>query len=180
MCWPALSLACAAQRGRSRSSGQTRPKASLAATGQAIDLSFHLIKLALEIVDIARFARTFFGLTAFATALTACKRRKHRKGALEHVHVASDLLFQRGECTDAEGLRQLLAELFLLTGQGFDRDFEVARDQHLHAVAVETDQLAQERDRQKVLSFLVFLLENDLGENRPGDVLAGLGVIDDE
>src|SRR5215470_8321764 len=148
MCWPALSSACAARRGRSRSSGQTRPKASFAATAEAIDLALHLVKLTLEIVDIARFAQAFFGFTAFTTAaLPACKRREHRKGALEHVHVAPDLLFQRGERADAEGLRHLLAEFLLLAGQGFDRDFEVARDQHLHAVAVKSDQLAQERDR---------------------------------
>ena len=73
-----------------------------------------------------------------------------------------------------------MAEFFLLAGQRLDRDFEIARHQHLHAVAVETDELAQERNRQQVLAFFVLLLEDDLGEHRAGDVLAGLGVIDDE
>src|SRR5208282_6662771 len=53
-------------------------------------------------------------------------------------------------------------------------------NQHLHAVAVKADELPQKRDWQVVLAFLVFLLEDDLGEHRPGNVLAGLGVIDDK
>ncbi len=59
--------------------------------------------------------------------------------------------------------------------------FQIARHHHLHAVAVEADQLAQEGDRQQILAaFLVFLLEDDLRQHRAGDVLAGLGVVDDE
>ena len=59
----------------------------------------------------------------------------------------------------------------------FDRGFEEARHQHLHAVAVEPDQLAQEGDRQEVLPFLVLLLEDDLGQHAPRNVIAGLGVV---
>ena len=74
----------------------------------------------------------------------------------------------------------LLAKALLLLGEGDHRLFEEARHQHLHAVAVEADQLAQEGDRQHVLPVLVLLLEDDLGQHRTGDVLAGLGVVDDE
>src|SRR5262249_60287277 len=49
----------------------------------------------------------------------------------------------------------------------------------LHTVAVTADQVAQEADRQQILPFL-FLLDDDLGQYRAGQVLAGLGVVDDE
>ena len=142
----------------------------------------HLVELALEIVDVAGFRRRFFRLrrASAPVALAPRERREHGEGALEHFHVPPHLVLERGEGADAEGLRHLLAELLLLAGQRLDRDFEIARHQHLHAVAVEADELAQEGDRQQVLPFLVLLLENDLGEHRAGDVLAGLGVIDDE
>ena len=115
-----------------------------------------------------------------ACALAPRERREHREGALEHLHVAADLVLERAERAAAEGLRHLVAELLLLAGERVDRDFEIARHQHLHAVAVEADQLAQECDRQQVLPLLVLLLEDDLGQHRAGDVLAGLGVVDDE
>ena len=47
-------------------------------------------------------------------------------------------------------------------------------------VSVKTDQLAQERDGQQTLPFLTLLLENDLGEDRPRDVVAGFCVAHDE
>ncbi|MGY4282856.1 hypothetical protein ACVWXO_002076 [Bradyrhizobium sp. LM2.7] len=40
--------------------------------------------------------------------------------------------------------------------------------------------LAQEGGRQQVLAGLVLLLENDLGEHGAGDVVAGLGIVDQE
>jgi len=46
-------------------------------------------------------------------------------------------------------------------------------------VSVELDQLAQEGDRKEELA-LVFLFEDDLRQNRPRDVLAGLGIGHDE
>jgi len=89
-------------------------------------------------------------------------RREHGEGLLEHFHVAADLLFERAETTDAEGLRDLLAEFALLAGERLHRLLEEARHHHLHAVAVEADQLPQEGDRQKALAFLVFLFKDDL------------------
>src|SRR5205814_4652282 len=59
------------------------------------------------------------------------------------------------------------------------RLFEVSRHEKLHAVAVKADQLAQKADRQQVLPLLL-LLDDDLGQHRAGEVLAGLGVVDDE
>ena len=160
----------------------SRPARALLA--QPIDLFLHLVELTLEIVDVAAGLRRrrLAGLGRRLAGLTLApgERCKHREGALEHFHVPPHLILQRRECADAEGLRHLLAELFLLARQRFDGDFEIARHQHLHAVAIKADELAQKGDRQEILAFLVLLLENDLGEDRSGDILAGLGVVDDE
>ncbi len=78
---------------------------------------------------------------------------------------------------DPERLRHLIAEFLLFARQRIDRGFQIARHQHLHRVAVEADELAQEIDRQQVLrAFLVLLLGDDLDEHRARDVLAGLRV----
>jgi hypothetical protein len=71
----------------------------------------------------------------------------------------------------------VLAEFLLLAGERVDGDLEIARHQHLHAVAVEADKLAQEGDGHQALPLLVLLLEDDLGQHLAGDVLAGLGVV---
>ena len=69
--------------------------------------------------------------------------------------------------------------LLLLAGERIEAEFEIARHQLLHAVAVEADQLAQEADRQQVRA-PALLLDDDLGQDRMGQVFAGLGVVDDE
>ena len=126
----------------------------------------------------SRLVRLGRGLAALT--LTR-ERREHRKGALEHLHVPAHLLLDRAEAAHAERRRDLLAEFRLLLGERVDRHFEIARHHHLHAVAVEADQLAQEIDRKEVLpAFLVLLLEDDLRQHRAGDVLVGLGVEDHE
>jgi hypothetical protein len=89
------------------------------------------------------------------------------------------MLFERCEGGPAEGAGHLLAKLLLLAGQHVDRPFEIFRHHHLHAVAIEADQLPQERGREQILSGLVFLLENDLREHRAGDVVAGLCIEDE-
>src|ERR1035438_4226585 len=76
------------------------------------------------------------------------------------------LLLDRSEPSGAEGLRDLLAKFALLAGERLHRLLEEARHHHLHAVAVETDQLPQEGDRQQALAFLVLLLEDDRSEER--------------
>src|SRR5579862_6065199 len=156
---------------------------SVVAAGQLVDLAPHLVELAFEIVDLAAgFGRWLFRLRRAAGVLAFAprERREHGKGALEHFHVSPHRFLQRAEWAAAEGLGHLIAEFFLLAGQRLDGDFEIARHQHLHAVAIEPDQLAQDGDRQQVLPFLVLLLENDLGQYRPRDLLTGLGVVDDE
>ncbi len=50
----------------------------------------------------------------------------------------------------------------------------------MHGIPVEPDQLAQELERQQVLRTLVLFVEDDLGQDAAGQVLVGLGVIDDE
>jgi hypothetical protein len=147
--------------------------------GKAVETLLHLAELALEVVDLATLRDR--GLVAFARLRFAPREgREHRKGALEHFHVAAHLILERREGADPEGLRHLIAKLFLLAGEGLDRGLEIAGNQHLHAVPVEPDQLAQEGDRQQVLTFLVLLFEDDLGQHRAGDILARLGVVDDE
>ena len=67
------------------------------------------------------------------------------------------MFFQRRERRSTEGCRQLLAKFFLFARQRVDGLFEISRHDHLHAVAVEADQLAQEADGQQILPGLVFL-----------------------
>src|SRR5207244_9385799 len=123
---------------------------------------------ALEVADLlaaAGRARTFvglFGSLGLRLLLAPRKRREHRKCALEHLHVPAHLVLERAERRAAERLRNLIAELLLLARERFDRDFEIARHQHLHRVAVEADELAQERDGEKALPLLALLLEDDL------------------
>src|SRR6185437_8763398 len=141
-----------------------------------IEPLLHLVELALELVHFATAALRLVG--RFAVALR--ERREHGESLLEHLHVPPHLILERAETADTEGLRHLFAEFALLAGERVDGSFEEARHHHLHAVAVEPDQLPQEGDRQKALAFLVFLLENDLREHGAGDVVAALGVIDDK
>src|SRR5262245_41300702 len=124
------------QRPRSGPDGQPTESSQLAliAVAQAIETLLHLFHLALEIVDVAAGLRLLVGVAALALAR---ERREHRKGALEHFHVPAHLLFDRAEAAHTERLRNLLAELLLLASERINRDFQVARHQHLHAVAVE-------------------------------------------
>src|SRR5579883_39341 len=79
---------------------------------QAIDLSLHLLKLSLEIVDIAGLLRrpfVFRGSLA-GLVLPPSERCEHCESALEHFHLSPHLLLERGEGADSERLRHLLAE----------------------------------------------------------------------
>ena len=107
------------------------------------------------------------------------KGRQHLQRALEQRHVLLAHLLELAEREDAEGRLQALAHLLLVAVERDHRLFEVTGHQKLHAVAVEPDQLAQKADRQQVLALLL-LLDDDLGQHRAGDVLAGLGVMSDE
>src|ERR1043166_7382477 len=112
--------------------------------GKAVEPLLHFRQLAFQIVDLAGRS---LGALAFARGPRGRGRRaepgKHGKRALEHFHVAADLVFHRAEAA-AESLCHLLAELFLLARERLDRSLEEARNQHLHAIAVEADELAQE------------------------------------
>ena len=79
---------------------------------------------------MARYGRGLICLT-----LTR-ERGKHRECALEHLHVPAHLLLDRAEAAHAKRRRDLLAEFRLLTGERVNRDFQITRDHHLHAVAV--------------------------------------------
>jgi hypothetical protein len=100
---------------------------------------------------------------------------------LEEREVLLAHLFERAEREEpAERVLQALAHLLLIAPEGGHRVFEIARHQPLHAVAVEPNELAQEADRQQVLPAFALFLDDDLGEDGASDVLARLGVIDDE
>ena len=118
--------------------------------------------------------------SGFAARL-AGEGREHAHRLGEEGHVGPHLLLDGVEGAGPEGLGHLLAQLLLVAGEVLHRELEIARHQRLHAVAVEADELAQEGDRQQARAAdLVLLLEDDLGQHRAGDVLAGLGVVDDE
>src|ERR1700733_7612473 len=88
-----------------------------AAAAQLVDFLLHFVELALQVVDIAGLRRGLSRLGLdLAVSLAPRERREHREGALEHFHVPPHLILQRREPADAEGLRHLIAELFLLTG----------------------------------------------------------------
>src|SRR5262245_29251984 len=126
---------------------ENRPALSLVFGAQAVEALLHLFHLALEVVVFAAAslgALLGLGRLARASTLAARERCEHREGALEHLHVPAHLLLDGAEPAHAERLRHLLAELLLLARERVDRDLEIARHQHLHAVAVKADELAQE------------------------------------
>src|ERR1700731_3972752 len=85
-----------------------------------------------------------------------CERTEHRKSMLKQSHVLTRLFLDRFKnwCRQrvAKVLSDFLAEFRLLAGESADGEFEIARHQHLHAVAIKSDELAQKRNRQEALS----------------------------
>jgi hypothetical protein len=69
-----------------------------------------------------------------------------------------------------------MGDLLLVPAESFHALFQVARHQELQVVAVQADQLAQEVDGQHGLP-LGLLLDDDLGQDGAGDILARLGVV---
>ncbi len=104
---------------------------------------------------------------------------EHLQRTLEQRHVLLSDLLELAKGEDAKCRLQVFAHLFLIAGERDHRLIEITGHQKLHAVAVETDELTQEADRQQVLSFLL-LLDDDLGQNRAGDILACFRVMSDE
>ena len=119
------------------------------------------------------------GRGSAASARFRASGRQHAQRALEHRHVLFADLLELAEREHAEGGAQIAAHLLLVAGEGFHRLLQIAGHEELHIVAIEADQLAQKADRQQVLPLLL-LLDDDLGQHRAGQILAGLGVLDDE
>ena len=110
------------------------------------------------------------------------ERREHQHRLLEHGEVLARLLLVGLEGAGRrEGAGELLAEPLLLLGQRLQARLQVARHEALDAGAVEADELAQEGDgQQRLAALLALLVDDDLGQHRVGQVVAGLGVEDDE
>ena len=149
-----------------------------------------LRQLRLQLADLVRIGRLRVcgGLLAFAAvgalgARQSRERAPHRHGLLEHRHVLARLLLigLEGRRRIGEGRRELRAKPLLLLGEVLEAELQVARHHAADAVVVEADQLAQERHRQQRLpADAAFLLDDDLGQHRVGEVVARLGVVDDE
>src|SRR5690606_32249337 len=76
---------------------------------------------------------------------------------------------------------ELGAEPLLLLDQSFQAHLEIARYHPGDAVVIEPDELAQEWNwKQGLPPSTPLLLDNDLRQNRVGQVLAGLGIVHDK
>src|SRR5581483_9389464 len=117
------------------------------------------------------------GIPLLARALG--KGREQAERLLEGGEVLAHLLLHRLEGGGAEGVRESPAVLLLLAGERIEAELEIARHELLHRVAVEANQLPQEADRQQIRA-PAFLLDDDLREDRMGEVFAGLRVVDDK
>ncbi len=108
------------------------------------------------------------------------KRREHAHGLGEQAHVLAHLFLHGLEDRAAEGGAHLIAQLLLIAGQVVHREFEIARHQGLDAVPVKPDELPQDGDGEEVLPLLALLLDDDLRQDRAGDVVPGLRVVDEK
>src|ERR1700732_595189 len=117
-----------------------------------LETFLHLFHLTAKVVDVVFFGRRlryFFRLDGHrGSGARRHERLEHRERLLEQFHVAANMFFERRERRARERVGQLLAEFFLLAGQRVDRLLEIFRHHHLHAVAVEADQLPEESGRQ--------------------------------
>src|SRR5882672_1422782 len=110
--------------------GTTREPLTLVLVAQPVEPLLHLFHLALEVVDLDATVGARPGLGSLGgLTLAAREGAEHREGALEHFHVPPHLVLERAERSAAEGLRQLLAEFFLLARERVDRNLEIARHQ---------------------------------------------------
>ena len=109
-------------------------------------------------------------------ALAIRQRPEHAGRALEQGHVLPGHVLELGDREEAaEGLLDIGAHLVLMAGEVLHAELEIARQVGLQAVVVVADHVAQEADRQQVAALAV-LFQDDLGQDRARDVLAGLGV----
>ncbi len=72
---------------------------------------------------------------------------------------------------------QLTAELLLLVEKHLQAFFQIAAHEALHGIAIEADHLRQQLRGEHGLA-TVFMLGDDLQQDRSGQILAGLGVAD--
>ena len=95
-----------------------------------------------------------------------CRRERAEQAerALERGEVLAHLLLHRLERRGAEGVGESPPILLLLAGERIEAEFEIARHQPLHAVAIEADQLTQEADGEQI-GAPAFLLDDDLGKD---------------
>src|SRR5689334_15080258 len=110
---------------------------------------------------------------AFGKGSEQAERLFERREILAH------LLLHRLEGGGAEGMGETPPILLLLAGERIEAELEIARHKLLHRVAVEADQLAQKADGKEV-GAPAFLLDDDLGQDRMGEIFPGFGVVDDK
>src|SRR5687767_3567277 len=122
------------------------------AAGEVLEPLLHGVELGLEIGDLFVAAR---GLRRLVVAVQrrsmvvlgiallhpGSERAEQAKSLLEGREILAHLLLHRVECRGAEGVGESAAILLLLAGQRIEAEFEVARHEPLHAVAVEADEL---------------------------------------
>src|SRR5262245_49993763 len=101
----------------------------LLAPAQLVDLLLHVGELPAQLVEVVSRGSGFF-LSRSRLVVTAREGREHRERALEHLHVAANLLIERPERAHPESLRHLITELLLLARKRLDRGFQIARHQH--------------------------------------------------
>src|SRR5579859_5209766 len=158
---------------------------ALTFTGQFFDLGLHFLHLFTQghqrvVVGRRRWRRFSARRRRRFLRLGVGERRKHLHGAIEERQILPDLLIKSYDARGVAERLKLGAHAFLLLREARQRQLKITRQKGLHRVSVKADQLAKELDRKQALALLAFFLENDLSEDRSGDVLIGLSVIDNE
>jgi hypothetical protein len=74
----------------------------------------------------------------------------------------------------------LLSVFLLLARQRFHAVFEIFRHELLDGMAVKPDELPKEADGKQVGAGFTLFLHDDLSQHRMGQILAGLGVVNEE
>src|SRR5437667_432900 len=88
---------------------------------------------------------------AIATSDGRLEGIPHAHGLLEERHVLLAQLLEAAEGKHApEALLQVFAHLLLVEGEGIHALFQIAGQQELQVVAIDTDELAQEVHGQKI------------------------------